>query len=54
MEENFTTGIQKDMTAKPAEELKEEDVQYFVTETKKWIGREIELEITINFWPNNL
>ena len=45
MEEKVTLGMTKDLRAK-SEELTQEQIDNFVAETKKWIGREMPLDET--------
>jgi hypothetical protein len=44
MKEEVTKGMQKDLRVKSADNLSQADIDNFVVETKKWIGREIELD----------
>jgi hypothetical protein len=43
MKEGVTQGFSKDLRSK-SDDLSQADIEHFVSETKKWIGREIELD----------
>jgi hypothetical protein len=44
MKEEVTQGFSKDLRVRSADELTPADIEDFVSKTKKWIGREIELD----------